>query len=88
MDQFAIPRAFLHYNIVSCRYPGHNDTDMVIDIEHRTIYLNLDAAPDANVVRAVFPSESHRFTPDESPRKRHFLHNALKFDENDEKRRV
>lgn len=56
MDMFYIPRAFLHYHIVPDAFPDHPDTDLVIDIEHRTIYLNLDADPTANVTRTVFPN--------------------------------
>ena len=67
MDMFYIPRAFLHYRIIPDSFPDHPDTDLVIDVEHRTVYLNLDADPHANIVKTIFP---RCFTPEETPKKK------------------
>jgi len=58
MDMFQIPQAFLHYAIVQDTFPGHPETDMVIDTVNHVIYLNLDADPNANVTRTVFRAEA------------------------------
>ena len=53
MDRFEIPRAYMHYTISRARLPDQPQTVMIINIVYRTILLNLDAKPDANVIRVT-----------------------------------
>lgn len=53
MDRFEIPRAYMHYRVQSAHIPEHPETTMFINRIYMTVLLNLDAEPDANVIRVV-----------------------------------
>lgn len=53
MNKFQIPRPYLHYRIQSAHVPEYPETTMFINRIYRTVLLNLDAEPGANVIRVV-----------------------------------